>query len=95
MAERFEIVEKALLKLLEEKKYATLRDILTTMNPMDVAGLFDGLDEKQIPLKFRLLPMEQAAENVVAKRPSALGKLKAPCVHGAGEKKKSHEQEAR
>ena len=40
-------------------------------------------------------PMEQAAENVVAKRPSVLGKLKAPCVHGAWEKKKSHEQEAR
>ena len=40
-------------------------------------------------------PMEQAAENVVAKRPSVLGKLKAPSVHGAGEKKKSHEQEAR
>ena len=40
-------------------------------------------------------PLEQAAENVVAKRPSVLGKLKAPCVHGAGEKKKSHEQEAR
>ena len=39
--------------------------------------------------------MEQAAENVVAKRPSVIGKLKAPCVHGAGEKKKSHEQEAR
>ena len=40
-------------------------------------------------------PLEQAEENVVAKRPSVLGKLKAPCVHGAGEKKKSHEQEAR
>ena len=40
-------------------------------------------------------PMEQAAENVVAKRPSVLGKLKVPSVHGAGEKKKSHEQEAR
>ena len=40
-------------------------------------------------------PMEQAAENVVAKRPSVLGKLKAPCVHGAGDRKKSHEQEAR
>ena len=40
-------------------------------------------------------PMEQAAENVVAKRPSVLDKLKAPSVHGAGEKKKSHEQEAR
>ena len=40
-------------------------------------------------------PMEQAAENVVAKRPSVLGKLKVPSIHGAGEKKKSHEQEAR
>ena len=40
-------------------------------------------------------PMEQATENVVAKRPSVLGKLKVPSVHGAGEKKKSHEQEAR
>ena len=71
MAERFEIVEKALLKLLEEKKYATLRDILTTMNPMDVAGLFDGLDEKQIPLMFRLLPKEQAAETFVEMEPQA------------------------
>ena len=41
------------------------------------------------------MPMEQAAENVVAKRPSVLGKLKVPSVHGTGEKKKSHEQEAR
>ena len=40
-------------------------------------------------------PLEQAAENVVAKRPSVLGKLKAPSVHGAGDRKKSHEQEAR
>ena len=40
-------------------------------------------------------PMEQAAENVVAKRPSVLGKLKVPCIHGAGDRKKSHEQEAR
>ena len=71
MAERFEIVEKALLQLLEEKKYATLRDILATMNPMDVAGLFDGLDEKQIPLMFRLLPKEQAAETFVEMEPEA------------------------
>ena len=71
MAERFEIVEKALLKLLEDKKYATLRDILVTMNPMDVAGLFDGLDEKQIPLMFRLLPKEQAAETFVEMEPDA------------------------
>ena len=41
------------------------------------------------------MPMEQAAENVVAKRPSVLDKLKVPSVHGAGDRKKSHEQEAR
>ena len=45
MAERFEIVEKALLQMLESKKYTTLRDILITMNPSDVAGIFTDLDE--------------------------------------------------
>ena len=65
MAERFEIVEKALLAMLEDKKYATLRDILVTMNPSDVAGLFLDLEDKQIPLLFRLLPKELAAETFV------------------------------
>ena len=65
MAERFEIVEKALLAMLEEKKYSTLRDILVTMNPTDIAGLFGGLEDKQIPLMYRLLPKELAAETFV------------------------------
>ena len=55
MAERFELVEKALIKMLEDKKYSTLRDILITMNPSDIAGIFSILEEKQIPLLFRLL----------------------------------------
>ena len=71
MAERFEIVQKALLKMLEEKKYATLRDILVTMNPIDIAALFVDLEEKQIPLMFRLLPKEQAAETFVEMEPDA------------------------
>ena len=65
MAERFEILEKALIKMLEDKKYATLRDILVTMNPSDVAGLFLDLEDRQIPLLFRLLPKELAAETFV------------------------------
>ena len=65
MAERFEIVEKALVKMLEDKKYTTLRDILVTMNPSDIAGIFTSLEEKQIPLLFRLLPKELAAETFV------------------------------
>ena len=71
MAERFEIVEKAILSMLEGKKYTTLRDILSTMNPNDVAGLFDGLEEKQIPLMYRLLPKELAAETFVEMEPEA------------------------
>ena len=69
MAERFEIVQRAILAMLEEKKYATLRDILATMNPSDVAGLFQDLEDKQIPVMFRLLPKELAAETFVEMEP--------------------------
>ena len=69
MAERFEIMEKALLQMLESKKYATLRDMLATMNPSDVAGIFNDLEEKQVPLMFRLLPKELAAETFVEMEP--------------------------
>ena len=35
MAERFEIVQRAIESMLNGKKYTTLRDILATMNPSD------------------------------------------------------------
>ena len=69
MAERFEIVEKAIVRMLEEKKYSTLRDILATMNPADVAAVFSGLKEQKIPLLFRLLPKSMAAETFVEMEP--------------------------
>ena len=69
MAERFEILEKALIQMLEEKKYMTLRDVLVTMNPSDIAGIFNDLEERQIPLLFRLLPKELAADTFVEMEP--------------------------
>ena len=69
MAERFELVEKAILKMMEDKKYSTLRDILITMNPADIAGIFNSLEDKRIPLMFRLLPKELAAETFVEMEP--------------------------
>ena len=69
MAERFEIVQRAILSMLEGKKYATLRDILSTMNPSDMAGVFQDLEDKQIPIMFRLLPKELAAETFVEMEP--------------------------
>ena len=71
MAERFEIVEKALLRMLEDKKYTTMRDILVTMNPSDIAAIFADLEDRQIPIAFRLLPKEQAAETFVEMEPEA------------------------
>ena len=69
MNERFELVQKALESMLEEKKYATLRDILITMNPADIAALFSSTEETKIPLLFRLLPKELAAETFVEMEP--------------------------
>ena len=71
MTERFEIVAKALSKMLENKKYATLRDILVTMNPADIAAVFADMDEARLPLLFRLLPKEAAAETFVEMDPDA------------------------
>ena len=65
MTERFEIVEKTLLKMLEEKKYSSARDVLGTLNPVDIAAFFSSLEEQKIPLLFRLLPKELAAESFV------------------------------
>ena len=51
--------------LLEEKKYSTLRDILTTMKPFDIAAVFEELQDEKTPILFRILPKELAAETFV------------------------------
>ena len=52
-------------KLLDEKKFATLRDILITMMPYDIAAVFEELQDEKMPILFRLLPKELAAETFV------------------------------
>ena len=55
-------VAKTIKALLDEKKYQSTKDILLTMNPADIAAIFEELAEERIPLLFRLLPKEAAAE---------------------------------
>ena len=62
MAEKTITIETTIAALVESKKYATLRDILVTMNPVDVAAVFEELPQSALPLLFRLLPKELAAE---------------------------------
>ena len=65
MADHSVTVENTLQTLLSEKKYSTIRDILVTMNPADIAAVFAGVESDKIPLLFRLLPKELAAESFV------------------------------
>lgn len=51
--------------LLSAKKYSTLRDVLITMNPADIAGVFLELPSDCLPLLFRLLPKSLAADTFV------------------------------
>lgn len=63
MAEHNVTVEATLMLLLEEKKYSAVRDIMATMNPADIAAVFSELEQEKLPLVFRLLPKEPAAES--------------------------------
>ena len=65
MADHSVTVENTLQALLSEKKYSTIRDILITMNPADIAAVFSGVEQEKLPLLFRLLPKELAAESFV------------------------------
>ena len=62
MAAHTVTVEKTIRSLLDNKKYQTLKDILVTMEPADIAAVFEELDAVRNPLLFRLLPKETAAE---------------------------------
>ena len=59
--ERTELLEK-IEDYVARKRYAELRDLLLPLEAADIAQLFADLEEKVLPLAFRLLPKEQAAE---------------------------------
>ena len=59
--ERTELLEK-IEDYVARKRYADLRDLLLPLEAADIAQLFADLEEKALPLAFRLLPKEQAAE---------------------------------
>lgn len=65
MKERTVVLEETIVKLTEAKKYASLRDFLATLNPADIAGAFGSVSDQALPLVFRLLPKELAAETFV------------------------------
>ena len=69
MAVKTASFEKTIRALLEEKKYQTLKDVLVTMEPADIAGIIQDLEDERLPLLFRLLPKETAAETFAELEP--------------------------
>ena len=50
-----------IIELITEKQYTKLKAILSDMEPVDIAQLFEDLPERYMPLLYRLLPKESAA----------------------------------
>ena len=71
MAEYNFSIANTLTTLISERKYSTVRDILVTMNPSDIAYIFAELEEDRLPVFFRLLPKELASEAFVEMEPDA------------------------
>ena len=51
-----------LLELVEQRKFRSLKELLSQMNEVDIAEFLDELDVEQEILVFRLLPKDTAAE---------------------------------
>ena len=59
-----ELIIKA-LELLESRKYSELKQILIEMEPIDIALLCEDLPQEKMPVVYRILPKELAAETFV------------------------------
>ena len=55
-------MREKILELLDEKKYPEIAVLVKDMNPADAAVLLEDLPEQTMPLVFRLLPKELAAD---------------------------------
>lgn len=57
--------EEKLFPLLENKNIKELRPLLVAMNPADIAHFLGEIDEEELPVVFRLLPKDIAADTFV------------------------------
>ena len=60
--EELEQYQERIDELAKEKRYAELRDLFLPMEPADIALLLEEGKQEQMPLLYRLLPKELAAE---------------------------------
>ena len=69
--EELEQYQERIDELAKEKRYAELRDLFLPMEPADIALLLEEGKQEQMPLLYRLLPKETAAEVFVELEPES------------------------
>ena len=69
MSEKTYSLEMTIRTLLGNKRYSSIKDILVTLNAADIAAIFAELEPEILPLLFRLLPKELAADTFVEMDP--------------------------
>ncbi len=57
--------EDEILALLEERNFAVLKPLLSGMNEIDLAEVFESAKEEDLPVLFRILPKDLAAQMFV------------------------------
>ena len=54
--------EEEILQLLQNKNFAVLKPLLAEMNEIDLAAIFEQTQEEDLPVLFRILPKDLAAD---------------------------------
>ncbi len=62
MDEKLLELEEQIFELIENRRFVQLKNVLSEMQPADIAEIFDESKDKDIPVLFRILPKELAAE---------------------------------
>ena len=63
MSDETKVLYEEICDLLENRKFNTLRSLITEMNEVDIAELIDEATPEQAVIIFRLLPKQLAAES--------------------------------
>ncbi len=56
------VIKEQALNYLENRQYTLLKNYLTDQNPADIAAIMEEVEDRDIPLIFRILPKDEAAE---------------------------------
>lgn len=56
------VLKEQALNYIENRQYTMLKNYLSDQNPADIAAIMEEVEDKDIPLIFRILPKDEAAE---------------------------------